>query len=229
MLSLLRGGALDTSPSPLKCYRSVFTWRKWKGRNLENTEPAPGINSPQGPEIPTDFPGQLWSGNAIMRSDAMRTWPHQEAVGKLASKMATGCGAERKKAVEGAACHLRKPRWGWLLVSGQGRVRVPFDGILLAASLVDNMIQIYMQMWVCIIHNHSLFSLHPHPAMCPCIRLAPRTWNKTELRYPNLGFLRSWGVGSNWLPAHCLLLRIKWCSSYLLLCHKPPPEPQDLN
>lgn len=42
----------------------------------------------------------------------------------------------------------------------QGRVSVPIDGILLATSLVDTLIQICMK--ICIIHSHSFFLLHPH-------------------------------------------------------------------
>ena len=42
----------------------------------------------------------------------------------------------------------------------QSRVGVPIDGILLAASLVDTLIQICMK--ICIIHSHSFFLLHAH-------------------------------------------------------------------
>ena len=40
MLSLLWEGIRDLSPSPLKCYRNVSTWRGWERRNIENIEPG---------------------------------------------------------------------------------------------------------------------------------------------------------------------------------------------
>lgn len=59
---------------------------------MENTEPAPGTNSPQGPEIPMHFPGQLCSGNEVMRLDTMRTWPCLEAAGNLSdTSLKNGC------------------------------------------------------------------------------------------------------------------------------------------
>lgn len=52
-----------------------------KRGSIENAEPAPGINSLQSPETPTDFPGQLCSGNEVVRSGVMMTLPCLEAGG----------------------------------------------------------------------------------------------------------------------------------------------------
>lgn len=35
----------------------IYSVEKVERRSIENTGPAPGMNSPQGPVIPTDFPG----------------------------------------------------------------------------------------------------------------------------------------------------------------------------
>lgn len=129
----------------------------------------------------------------------------------------------------GAVCHSRKPKCGWYVVNEQDRISVPFNGILLAASLVENDF-----MWFKFVYKHerALFIVSPpfhyiSTPTCLCTCLCTRAWNKTELQYPSLGFPRSC-VASSLLPSHCLLLKIKWCFNYILLCSKPFPEPRGL-
>lgn len=92
-------------------------------------------------------------------------------------------------------------------------------------------------MTLCDLNLYTNMNVHyslpvPHfitsPPQHACVpAFAPRAWNRTELQYPRLGFLRSC-VASSLLPSHCLLLTIKWCFNYLLLCSKPCPEPRGL-
>lgn len=146
----------------------IHSIEKVERRSIENTEPAPGINSPQGPVIPTDFPGQLCSGNEIMRLDAMRTWSHLEAAGNLSdASLKNGCLAWcRKGGSCGRSCLPFQEAQIWLIGStctgcSQCSIKWYFPCCISSGEWLY-MIQIYMQTWMCIIHYIPALNMFVH-------------------------------------------------------------------